>query len=136
MHLCTALTTYPEEGVAEFRSCKFTKSDEEFSMVCFASYLPHFAFGIISSLLTTYRPFFLLQIRLQMFCLLLGSMAAMRIRKEKRVSASLFDQRSQGGADKPPDPRKRRNSDGIRPHVIEQEMTPLVSTNGNPLEVV
>ncbi|KAG7351727.1 cytidylyltransferase-like protein [Nitzschia inconspicua] len=51
------------------RSCKYTEADEDFAMV-----------------------------RLQMLCFLVGSIAVMSVRKQKRLSASLFDQRKQHGA--------------------------------------
>ena len=37
------------------------------------------------------------QVRLQMMCLLLGGLAIMSVRKNKPISASLFDQRKQQG---------------------------------------
>lgn len=73
-----------------------------------------------------------------MFCLLIGSMAFMSVRKQKRVSASLFDQRKQTLKQK----KGRRGSDFFNEEEeieftkIDQESVPLVESSSNPLEVV
>jgi hypothetical protein len=100
----------------EIRSCKYTEADEEFAMV-----------------------------RLQMFCLLIGSMAFMSVKRQKKVSASLFDQRKQAAAPPKPPPtqRGRRDSDAhtngeeVEMARIDRETVPLLMENSsNPLEVI
>ena len=64
-------------------------------------------------------------------------MAFMSVRKQKRVSASLFDQRKQTLKQK----KGRRGSDFFNEEEIEftkidQESVPLVESSSNPLEVV
>jgi hypothetical protein len=77
-----------------------------------------------------------------MICLVIGSLAFASVRRQKRLSASLFDQRKQGLAQQAKPPRGRRNSDVEEEEVIEfssmtnQEMVPLVVTSSNPLEVI
>jgi hypothetical protein len=77
------------------------------------------------------------QIRLQVVCFLIGCLAIVQVRRQKVVSASLFELRKRGAQQKP---RYRRSSDAeeeqIEFSVIEQETIPLVETSSNPLEVV
>lgn len=97
------------KGGIEMRSCKHTEADEEFAMI-----------------------------RLQMFCCLIGGMALMSVKRQKRVSASLFDQRKERQQESKR--RGRRESDIIQEDVeltrMEQETVPLVESSSNPLEVI
>ena len=84
-----------------------------------------------------------------MFCLLIGSVAFSSARRQKAVTASLFEQRKHGAQQKP---RRRRDSDWEREQeqgdTIEftqivpedgeraEETVPLMETSNNPLEVV
>ena len=73
-----------------------------------------------------------------MFCVLVGSMAFVSVRRQKRLSASLFDQRKQGTQTRP---RGRRDSDAMEVEiefskVDTQETVPLVDTSNNPLEII
>jgi hypothetical protein len=77
------------------------------------------------------------QIRFQVFCFLIGAMALTSVRRQKRIGASLFDQRKIGAQQKP---RERRSSDAEEEMVefirVDQESVPLVDTSSNPLEVI
>lgn len=77
-----------------------------------------------------------------MFCLLIGSMAAMSVRRQKRFNTSLFDQRKRAANER--NKGKRRGSDF---HNEEEEIeftnmnnnsetVPLVENSSNPLEVI
>jgi hypothetical protein len=77
------------------------------------------------------------QIRFQIFCFLFGAMALASVRGQKRLGASLFDQRKIGAQQKP---RGRRSSDAEEEMIeftrVDQESVPLVDTSSNPLEVI
>lgn len=70
-----------------------------------------------------------------MICLLLGSIAFTSVRRQKRLNASLFDQRRRGMQ---PNPRRQRDSSRESIGMIElsQETVPLFQSSSNPLEVV
>ena len=93
-----------EESTGEqrksYRSCARTKADEEYLMI-----------------------------RLQVFCLLLGVVSFASVRKQKAVTASLFDQRK---IQQRPD--KKRASQLIEMTAIAEEAVPL--TDNSTLEVV
>jgi nicotinic acid mononucleotide adenylyltransferase len=104
----------------EMRSCKYTESDEEFAMI-----------------------------RLQMLCFLIGSIAVASVRKQKRVSASLFDQRKQAtnGAAQSNGIPSKKNSSFVTANDDEEieftpmtnqerEMVPLTRISEEDLEVV
>lgn len=78
-----------------------------------------------------------LKVRFQMVCLLVGSMAFASMRKQKRLSSSLFDQRRRGIQT---NPRRQRDNNMIREDAVtielSQESVPLFETSSNPLEVV
>jgi hypothetical protein len=65
---CATSTEQTVSTRTKMMSCKYTDADQEFAMV-----------------------------RLQMLCFVIGSIAIMSVRKHKRLSVSLFDQRKQGG---------------------------------------
>ena len=73
-----------------------------------------------------------------MFCCLIGGMALMSVKRQKRVSDSLFDQRKERQQESKR--RGRRESDIIQEDVeltrMEQETVPLVESSSNPLEVI
>jgi len=62
-------TTESSETIFEMKSCKYTDFDEGFAMFQF-----------------------------QIFCLLIGCLSFMSVRKQRRVSSSIFDRRKQQGA--------------------------------------
>lgn len=83
-------------------------------------------------------------------CLLLGVLALMNVRRQKRANASLFDQRKQA-SEAAAAKRRRRSSDyeeGLNgsshsnPELeiefsrIDEETVPLVETSSNPLAVI
>lgn len=76
-----------------------------------------------------------------MFCLLIGSLAFASVRKQKRLSASLFDQRKQGingtAATPQQPPRGRRDSNLVTPDSRESEeeieFTPMTNQETIPL---
>jgi hypothetical protein len=70
-----------------------------------------------------------------MFCFLLGSMAFASVKKQKRLSASLFDQRKRGVQ---LNGRHQRDTgeEVIEFSRIEEESVPLVHSSSNPLEVI
>jgi len=78
----------------QMRSCKYTEFDEEFAMV-----------------------------RLQIFCFLIGSLAIMSVKKQKRLSTSLFDQRKQEANAI----NSKRSSDCIVENDNEIEFTPMTN---------
>jgi len=78
----------------KMRSCKYTEFDEEFAMV-----------------------------RLQIFCFLIGSLAIMSVKKQKRLSTSLFDQRKQEANAI----NSKRSSDCIVENDNEIEFTPMTN---------
>jgi hypothetical protein len=75
-----------------------------------------------------------------MFCLLVGSMAFMSIRKQKRVTVSLFDARKNAAKEK--EKQDRRDSDHVTEEEeiefsrMDQENVPLMASSSNPLEVI
>jgi hypothetical protein len=96
-------------------------------------------FGLVYDHFLTYRTMFLpkrfMQVRLQMICVLLGGLAIMSVRRNKRLSASLFDQRKQGmdagnnqtsSSSKGSKPDKKRSS-YISENDEEIEFTPMMN---------
>lgn len=81
----------------DMRSCKYTEFDEEFTMI-----------------------------RLQIFCLLIGSLAIVSVKKQKRLSFSLFDQRKQQRANTTANNGKR-SSDFVTEDDEEIEFTPMTN---------
>ena len=85
-------------NILEYRSCQFTDSDEQFRMVCMCE---TFVFaiwntpipGIISYCQHTALSFLLGKFRMQFICLLVGIWSLRNVRRQRVVSASLFDQR-------------------------------------------
>mmetsp|Transcript_1566 Transcript_1566/g.1668 ORF Transcript_1566/g.1668 Transcript_1566/m.1668 type:complete len:310 (+) Transcript_1566:46-975(+) len=78
----------------KMRSCKYTEFDEEFAMV-----------------------------RLQIFCFLVASLAIISVKKQKRLSTSLFDQRKQEANAI----NSKRSSDCIVENDNEIEFTPMTN---------
>jgi hypothetical protein len=79
-----------------------------------------------------------------MFCLLIGSMAVMSVRRQKRATSSLFDQRKQAAKQKN---KGKKGSDfsneeeeveftRVDLERLDLEMVPLVESSSNPLEVI
>jgi hypothetical protein len=94
----------------KYQSCKRTRAEEEFRVV-----------------------------RLQVLCLLLGAVAVVSVRKQKMVSASLFDQRKlQAEQARKERERQKDQAQGIElASVFSEETVPLTLTDNNPsLEVV
>jgi nicotinic acid mononucleotide adenylyltransferase len=113
---CSLPTELTSSTRMEMMSCKYTEADEEFAMV-----------------------------RLQMMCFLIGSIAVMSVRKQKRLSASLFDQRKQGGEPMNGAPgRKNSMFETANDEQIEftpmtnqeREKVPLMQFTEDSLEVV
>jgi hypothetical protein len=92
----------------KFESCKRTAADDEFLLV-----------------------------RFQVFCILLGAFAVVSVRKQKRLSATLFDQRKlQAEQERKERERERESVHGIELGSME-ETVPLTSNVSNPsMEVV
>jgi hypothetical protein len=93
-----------------YESCKRTAADEEFLLV-----------------------------RLQVFCLLLGAFAVVSVRKQKIVSASLFDQRKlQAEQERKERERKRESGQSIELVSMEETvpLTSIVSSAASLVEVV
>jgi hypothetical protein len=70
-----------------------------------------------------------------MFCLLIGSMAVMSVRRQKRVNSSLFDQRKQAAQQKNKG-KKHNEEEEIEFTRLDIESVPLIESSSNPLEVI
>lgn len=68
--------------------------------------------------------------RLEVFCLLIGGLALLSLKRQKVATASLFDQRRMAAAKND----KRRTSDAMEVEMTSQETVPLTDNSG--LEVV
>lgn len=66
------------------------------------------------------------KVRLQIFCLLIGSLAIVSVKKQKRLSFSLFDQRKQQRANTTANNGKR-SSDFVTEDDEEIEFTPMTN---------
>jgi hypothetical protein len=91
-------STFPPSLVIRlvYEPCRRTEADEEFLMV-----------------------------RMQVFCLLIGALAFLSVRRQKAASANLFDQRKQGG--KAGQPKRRTDTVDIE-LVSREEATPLADS--------
>ena len=65
------------------------------------------------------------KIRLQIFCFLIGSLAIISVRRQKRISTSLFDQRKQQGRNTAA--TAKRSSECISENDDEIEFTPMMN---------
>mmetsp|Transcript_18103 Transcript_18103/g.45038 ORF Transcript_18103/g.45038 Transcript_18103/m.45038 type:complete len:271 (-) Transcript_18103:426-1238(-) len=89
-----------EDVKFEMRSCKYTDLDNGLAMF-----------------------------QLQLFCLLIGGLAIVSVKRQKKVSMSMFDRRKQGGATSSANVGLSKRSDHIRSADIEEdiEFTPMTN---------
>eukprot|EP00934_Nitzschia_sp_Nitz4_P005635 Nitzschia sp. Nitz4//scaffold9_size221794//17256//17974//NITZ4_001315-RA/size221794-snap-gene-0.119-mRNA-1//-1//CDS//3329560908//5625//frame0 len=105
---CSYRTGDDIEMKTESYSCQYTEAEEGFAMV-----------------------------RFQMLCLVFGSLACMAVRRQKRSSASLFDQRKMAA-----NARKQRPTEEIEIEFTTpskknyEEVIPLMDTSNNPLAII
>lgn len=78
---------------------------------------------------------------MQMMCAIIGSMAFMGVRRQKRSTASLFDQRKLGpdataGTKRSSDAAPQEGGIEFRNIRMEEEAAPLIQGNSHSLEII
>lgn len=109
-----------------YHFCNRTKEDDEFLMVrkcmCFLSRYSLFCSALIGSFV---------KVRFQVVCVLIGTAAFVSARKQKVVSANLFDQRKLGDAK-----RRKRDSSVANQEVEMAKMEETVPLTEDMVDVV